>query len=82
MEVDGERFALFTLPDAPDAPELPSDLTATEREVALAMLMQLSNAEIAARMGRSVRTIANHVAAVLRKSGSVSRKAFAAGATR
>jgi DNA-binding NarL/FixJ family response regulator len=48
-------------------------LTRAELEIARMLRGGLSNAEIAAARGRSLRTIANQVAAILRKLGVSSR---------
>lgn len=48
-------------------------LTGAECEVALAVARGLSNAEIARERGASVRTVANQVAAILKKLGVSSR---------
>lgn len=53
-------------------------LTPTERAVTADLLRGLSNREIAARRNRSVRTIANQVAAILQKMSAPSRRALAA----
>jgi DNA-binding CsgD family transcriptional regulator len=53
-------------------------LTRTEREVAELVIQGLSNAEIAAQRGCSLRTVANHVAAVFTKLGISSRRALRA----
>lgn len=52
---------------------LPKTLTAAERVVLEGLLGGLSNGQIAAARGVSVRTVANQVAAVLKKSGAASR---------
>jgi DNA-binding CsgD family transcriptional regulator len=54
-------------------------LTAAERDVLALIRQGLSNAEIAAQRGRSVRTIANQVARLLEKTGRPSRRALLAG---
>jgi DNA-binding NarL/FixJ family response regulator len=54
------------------------DLTDSERTVAIDLLAGLSNATIARRRGVALRTIANQVAAVLRKVGVASRAELAA----
>lgn len=53
-------------------------LTPSERAVASLLAEGLSNEAIAARRGVSVRTVANQVAALLRKTGTDSRRAFLA----
>jgi predicted ATPase/DNA-binding CsgD family transcriptional regulator len=51
----------------------PLGLTVRERQVFALLLQGLSNAAIAARLHRSERTVENHVAAVLGKTGTASR---------
>ena len=51
----------------------PAGLTAAEVQVLALMCQDLRNAEIAARLHRSVRTVDHHVAAVLAKLGVESR---------
>jgi len=58
----------FPLPDARNTP-----LSRAEMQVAALMALGLSNAEIARRRGRSIRTVANQVASILRKLGARSR---------
>jgi DNA-binding CsgD family transcriptional regulator len=53
-------------------------LSAAEREIIGLIKQGLSNAEIAAHRGRSVRTIANQVARLLEKTGRPSRRALIA----
>ena len=53
-------------------------LTRAEREILALVREGLSNTEIGRRRGRSVRTIANQVAALLAKTKSPSRRALAA----
>ena len=52
---------------------IPRDFTSAERDVLLLVLEGLSNAAIAARRGRSARTVANQVAALLRKAHVMDR---------
>jgi DNA-binding CsgD family transcriptional regulator len=59
--------------EAPD-----SVLTASEREVLDLIQTGLSNAEIARMRSRSVRTVANQVAALLEKTGCISRRGLTA----
>lgn len=79
LEIDGEQFAMF-LRKSPEV-ELPRSLTPAERAVAALLLEGLSNAEIAEQTGRAVRTVANQVASILRKSKCPSRAAFVAKVT-
>ncbi|MBL8950041.1 MAG: hypothetical protein JNK82_04650 [Myxococcaceae bacterium] len=51
----------------------PPTFTQAEREVVLLVLEGLSNAEIAARRGRSERTVANQIAALLEKADVYTR---------
>jgi DNA-binding CsgD family transcriptional regulator len=53
-----------------------ASLTAAERDVLELVVQGLSNDEIARMRSRSVRTIANQVAAILRKTGSATRRAL------
>lgn len=59
--------------EAPDAV-----LTASEREVLQLIQTGLTNAEIARMRSRSVRTVANQVAALLEKTGCISRRGLTA----
>lgn len=52
---------------------LPKTLTPSERDVAKGLLEGLSNTQIARERGVAVRTVANQVAAVLKKTGVSSR---------
>lgn len=54
-------------------------LPPAEREVATLLAEGLTNRQIAARRGVSVRTVANQVASLLRKTGAEGRRAFAVG---
>ena len=68
---DGPPIAVFSLP-AP-AWQAPPMLTPAEAEVARLALCGLSNAEIAEKRGRAVRTIANQLASIFDKLGISSR---------
>jgi len=68
-------FVVMSLPST--AAEAP-DLTAAERDVRALILRGLANAEIARARGTSVRTVANQVAALMRKLGVGSRAELAA----
>jgi DNA-binding NarL/FixJ family response regulator len=56
-----------------DIVEPPSQLTAAEREVLVRLVRGESNQAIATARKTSVRTIANQVASLLRKTGATSR---------
>jgi DNA-binding NarL/FixJ family response regulator len=71
VNIDGEELAVFSFPLPP--PTLPNLLSQAERNVAIAVLEGLSNAEIATARGTSIRTVANQVASLLRKLGVRSR---------
>ncbi len=73
MRSDETDFALFSF-----TPTEHRHLTEAERDVALAITRGLSNAEIAALRHRSPRTVANQVAAILRKLDVSSRGELAA----
>ena len=60
----------------------PAGLTARQREVLALLAEGLSNAEIAARLSLSVRTVGHHVSAVLDKLAVPSRGQAAATARR
>jgi DNA-binding CsgD family transcriptional regulator len=55
------------------APSTPDGLTEAEREVLALVREGLSNADIARRRGRSVRTVANQIASIFAKCGVRSR---------
>ena len=71
VNIDGEELAVFSFPLP--APTLPHSLSEAERDVAIALLEGLSNAQIAASRGTSARTVANQVASLFRKLGVRSR---------
>ena len=58
----------------------PAGLTGRQTEILRLIAMGLSNAEIAARLVLSVRTVDHHVSAVLQKLGVTSRREVAAAA--
>ncbi len=77
LEVGKSRYALLSFPRAW---AMPDELTPAERQVALAALSGLSNADIARMRGSSPRTVANQLAAIFRKLGVRSRAELAARA--
>jgi DNA-binding CsgD family transcriptional regulator len=77
--IGGERLVVLSLPlDPPGGSSFRDALTPAEAEVASLACAGLTNAEIAARRGASVRTVANQIAAVLRKTGAASPRELAA----
>jgi DNA-binding CsgD family transcriptional regulator len=70
-----------TLSHDPRSRALPATLTAAETEVLALLREGRSNQEIARLRSRSVRTIANQVAALLHKTESASRRALVAEAS-
>lgn len=81
LEVGSERVLVVSYPlDNPGDPALEEQLSPAEREVARMVIQGLSNAAIATRRGTSVRTVANQVAAILRKLNVDSRRSLMASA--
>lgn len=76
-EIAGERLAILTWP----APSVPS-LSATEGAILSAIATGESNAEIAKKRGTSPNTVANQVAALLKKFGVSSRHELVLAMTR
>lgn len=72
LRVAGEELHVVAWPQPPASPALAA-LSASEREVALAVARGLSNEAIAAARGASVRTVVNQLASVYRKLGVGSR---------
>ena len=75
FELQGRRAVVIELAPA-SAPS--ADLTAAERAVAALAMRGMTDAEIAAERGTSVRTVSNQMTSVLRKTGATSRAALAA----
>lgn len=75
--IDLVRIAALLAHD-PRAAFADVDLTEAERDILELVQRGLSNAEIASQRSRSVRTIANQIAGLLRKTGSPGRQALAA----
>ncbi len=75
LEVRGERLVVLVLPEQ-EAIALPA-LSDAERRVAKLAVAGYSNGEIAAIRGTSVRTVANQLARVFKKTGAGSRRALA-----
>ena len=77
--IGGERLVVTSMPVVPG--DL-STLTPAERAVARDAIAGLSNAEIAKKRRRAIRTIANQLASIYRKLGVGSRAELAAQLTR
>jgi DNA-binding NarL/FixJ family response regulator len=77
FEVGGDEYAILSYPAR--ATELPATLTSTELEIYRAVLAGHSNAKIATERERSLRTVANQVAAIFAKLGVSSRAELIAG---
>jgi DNA-binding NarL/FixJ family response regulator len=71
-----DELAVLSFPT--EAPPLDARLSPAEQEVARALLAGQRNADIAERRGSSLRTVANQVASILRKTGVRSRADFVA----
>lgn len=71
IELDGETLVVVSLPITTG--DVLETLTPIERAVALDAVAGLSNAAIAKKRERSVRTIANQLASIYRKLGVGSR---------
>ena len=80
FQVAGEEVVVLSFAVAPLV--LPEVLSRAEREVALEMIAGQTNRQIAAGRGTSVRTVANQVNAILRKTGASSRAELIAGSRR
>jgi DNA-binding CsgD family transcriptional regulator len=80
LRVGTDEIIVLSVPVATQS--LPASLSAAEREVAQEILAGRSNAQIAEARGTSVRTVANQVNAILRKSGADSRAELMAGIRR
>ncbi len=71
FESGSDTFAILSFPV--NELELPDALSAAEQAVCRLLLTGASNAEIARQRRTSVRTVANQVAAILKKLGAGSR---------
>jgi DNA-binding NarL/FixJ family response regulator len=76
LEVGGEALVIVSAPLHEVEPD--RALTRAERAVARDAAAGLSNAEIARRRKRAVRTVANQLASIYRKLGVASRAELAA----
>ncbi len=71
FESAGETFAIIEVPCAPRRDD--AHLTRTQRNILDLLLAGCSNAEIARKRGRSVRTVAHQVDSIFRRLGVGSR---------
>ena len=71
FEADGEAFAIIELPRVQRLDH--RQLTRSERSILALLLAGLSNAEIARRRERSIRTVAHQVDSIFRRLGVGSR---------
>ena len=71
LMVDAEELLVFEWSTEPTAP--PADLSSAEADVLARLVRGQSNAEIAKARKTAVRTVANQVASLLRKTGASSR---------
>lgn len=69
--LEGCEYTLFAIPTG--QAQIPSNLSRAEYEVVAAVLAGDSNAQIARRRGRSMRTVANQLSAVYKKLGVFGR---------
>lgn len=72
----GRDVAVLSFPT--DQLRVPESLSPAERDVTFALLHGATNAEIAARRGVAVRTVANQIASIFKKLGVSSRTELAA----
>ncbi len=77
LEVAGETLLVLSFPIPPQDSFEGASLSRSEADVARLAAEGLSNADIAARRGTSVRTVANQIASIFRKLGVSSRRELA-----
>jgi DNA-binding NarL/FixJ family response regulator len=75
IELDGERLVVLSAPT--EITGALAKLTPAERDIALDVVEGSSNAAIARKRKRAVRTVANQLAAIFRKLGVGSRAELA-----
>lgn len=76
IDVGGETLVVTSMPAGDD--DALAGLSPAERDIALDAAAGMSNAAIARKRNRAVRTIANQVASIFRKLGVGSRAELAA----
>jgi DNA-binding NarL/FixJ family response regulator len=74
IELDGENLIVFSWSDTPEVSQSPPEtLSAAELDVLKRIVRGDTNAQIARARKSAVRTVANQVASLLRKTGAASR---------
>lgn len=73
IEVDGEELVVFSWDDRVESSNPPEILSAAERDVLERIVRGDTNAAIARARKTAVRTVANQVASLLKKTGAASR---------
>jgi DNA-binding NarL/FixJ family response regulator len=73
IEVDGEELIVFSWEDRAESTAPPGTLSAAERDVLERIVRGDTNAAIARARNTAVRTVANQVASLLKKTGAASR---------
>lgn len=74
IEIDGESLLVFSWADTPEASQTPpTALSAAELDVLRRIVRGDTNATIARARKSAIRTVANQVASLLRKTGAASR---------
>jgi DNA-binding NarL/FixJ family response regulator len=77
IDVGGETLVVTSVP-LDETGGVLEGLSTAEREIAIDAVSGMSNAEIARKRNRAVRTVANQVASIFRKVGVGSRAELAA----
>lgn len=74
IDIEGESLLVFSWADTPEASQTPpSELSTAELDVLRRIVRGDTNATIARARKSAIRTVANQVASLLRKTGAASR---------
>jgi DNA-binding NarL/FixJ family response regulator len=73
IEVDGEEMVVFSWEDRAESILPPETLAVAERDVLERIVRGDTNAAIAKARNTAIRTVANQVASLLKKTGAASR---------
>jgi DNA-binding NarL/FixJ family response regulator len=73
IEVDGEEMVVFSWEDRAESIQPPETLSVAERDVLERIVRGDTNAAIAKARNTAIRTVANQVASLLKKTGAASR---------